>query len=365
MSAEQVPAPPPTPALGRFATARRAFALNAPEYAWPAFALIASMSIVAPLVALAGESPLAGYKTLIEASFGDSVGMAVMLQYSVPLVLVGLGVALPLRMGLFNIGGEGQLLMGALLAVVVGVHLDAIADVPGAFVVALLAAAVAGALIGAVAGALRAWRNINEIITTIMLNFVALLLVQYWVTGPFRDPELTFAASPRVAEGFILQPFGDAGYPISFVVALVVVAVVACAIHFTRVGWRLHLGGVNPALAERQGVSVARLQLTALAAGGALAGIGGGAEALGSQYRIGQEFSPGWGFDAVAIAILARGNMLAVVPYALFFGFLRNGADALQTELSVPGAIVTMLVGAPVIVVATIVGYRAYRRTRS
>jgi ABC-type uncharacterized transport system permease subunit len=363
MSAEQLPAPGPA-RLTRLATARRTLALNAPEYGWPALAIVASMAIVAPLVALAGESPAAGYETLVTASFGDSVGMAVMLQYSVPLILVGLGVALPLRMGLFNIGGEGQLLMGALLAVAVGVHLEAIADVPGAFVVALAAAAVGGALIGAVAGALRAWRNINEIITTIMLNFVALLLVQYWVTGPFRDPDLTFAASPRVAQGFVLDSFGDAGYPTAFLVALVVAVVVGCAVHFTRVGWRLHLGGVNPALAERQGVPVGRLQLAALAAGGGLAGIGGGAEALGSQFRIGQEFSPGWGFDAVAIAILARGNMLAVVPYALFFGFLRNGADALQSDLGVPGAIVTMLVGAPVIVVATIVGYRAYRRTR-
>lgn len=345
---------------------RRSVALNAPEYLWPVASVLASLLIVAPLVALAGAPALDGYRTLFEASFGTAAGFGVMLQFSVPLILVGLGVAIPLRMGLFNIGGEGQLLVGALAAVFVGVKLDAFAGVPGSFVLALLAAGVAGGVLGAIAGALKAWRGINEIITTIMLTFVGTLFVQYWVTGPFKDDALTFSASPAIDRGFRLGVMGgDAAIPTSFFVALAIALLVGCAVHFTRAGWRLHLGGVNPELARRQGVRVPLLQCAALAAGGALAGIGGGAEAVGSQYRIGEEFSPGWGFDAVAIAILARGNMLAVVPYALFFGFLRNGAGVLQTDLDVPGAIVVMLSGAPVIIVAAVIGFRAYRRRRA
>jgi simple sugar transport system permease protein len=186
------------------------------------------------------------------------------------------------------------------------------------------------------------------------------------VTGPFKDADLTYAASPAVDPGFRLSTFGgDAAIPSSFLVALAVALLVGCAVHFTKVGWRLHLGGVSPQLAERQGISVRMLQFGALAAGGALAGVGGGAEAIGNQFRIGEEFSPGWGFDAIAIAILARGNMLAVVPYALFFGFLRNGAGVLQTDLEVPGAIVVMLAGAPVIIVAAVIGFRAHRQRRA
>jgi simple sugar transport system permease protein len=186
------------------------------------------------------------------------------------------------------------------------------------------------------------------------------------VTGPFQDKTLTFSASPPVDSGFRLTTIGgEAAIPTSFFVALVIVAAVAWAVHFTRVGWRLHLGGLSPDLARRHGIRVPFMQFAALAAGGALAGIGGGAEAVGNQFRIGEQFSPGWGFDAVAIAILARGNMLAVVPYALFFAFLRNGAGVLQTDLDVPGAIVVMLAGAPVIIVAAAIGFRAYRQRRA
>jgi simple sugar transport system permease protein len=289
-----------------------------------------------------------------------------MLQFSVPLILVGLGVALPLRVGLFNIGGEGQLVVGALASVAVGVHFGALAGIPGSFVIPLLAAALAGALLGAVAGALKAWRGINEIITTIMLNFIGLLFVQYWVTGPFKDPDLTYAASPLINLDYALDRFGGkASIPSSFFVALAVALAVGVAVHYTRAGWRLHLAGSNPALAARQGASVPLMYFWALTAGGALAGIGGGAEAIGNQLRVGEDFSPGWGFDAVAVAVLARGNMLAVVPYALFFGFLRNGAGVLQTDLAVPGAIVVMLAGAPVIIVAAVLGYRHYRRLRT
>jgi simple sugar transport system permease protein len=227
----------------------------------------------------------------------------------------------------------------------------------------LLCSAIAGALLGAVAGALKAWRGVNEIITTIMLNFIGLLFVQYWVTGPFKDPNLSYASSKPIDRDFALARLaGDAGIPSSIFVAIGIAVVVALFVHYSRVGWRLQLGGSNPALAERQGARVPLLYLAALTAGGALAGIGGGTEALGNQLRVGEEFSPGWGFDAIAIAILARGNMLAVVPYALFFGFLRNGADVLQTDLQVPGAIVVMLAGAPVIFVAAVIGFRAYRQ---
>lgn len=335
------------------------------EQVWPLLALMASLVLVAPLVAIAGAHPMDGYRALVDASFGSPEGFAVLLQFSVPLILVGLGVAVPLRLGLFNVGGEGQLIVGALAAVFVGTKLGAVGEWPGSFVLPLAVGAAAGAVVGGVAGALKAWRGINEIITTIMLNFIALLFVQYWIIGPFKDENLTFVASPPIDPAVALGRFGDAGLPSSIGVALVVAAAVARVVHYSRAGWRLHLAGVNPRLAERQRISVPGLQFLALLAGGALAGIGGAAEAIGNQLRVSENFSPGWGFDAIAIAVLARGNMLAVIPYAVFFAFLRNGAGLLQTDLSVPGSITTVLAGAPVIVVAALVGFRAYRRFRT
>jgi ABC-type uncharacterized transport system permease subunit len=347
------------------AVAFRRSGLRAPEAAWPALGVALSLLALAPLVALAGGNVAEGYRLLFEASFGSAFGFGVLLTFAVPLILVGLGVAVPYRAGLFNIGGEGQLMLGAFAAVWVGVRLADLQDVPGSFVLPLLAAAASGGLLGAAAGALRAWREINEIVTTIMLSFVAVLFVQYWIAGPFRAPDLSFAASPDIAPGFELPHFGElARVPASIIVALVAAGAVAWWMRCTRAGWRFRLLGLNPRVAERKGVNVARTRFAALAAGGALAGLGGGAEAIGNQLHVGFGFSPGWGFDAVAIALLARGNVFALVPVALYFAFLRNGAGLLQSDLEVPGTVVTMLGGAPVIVVAGIVGWRQYRRTR-
>lgn len=349
---------------GRSSVLRRDLALRALDYLWAPGALVISLLIVGPFVAVAGADPLKGYSTLFDASFGSLPGFGTLMQYSVPLILVGLGVALPLRVGLFNIGGEGQLLIGAFAAVLVGVHFGAVAGLPGSFLIPLVCSMLAGAVVGGIAGALKAWRGVNEIITTIMLNFVAALFVSYWVDGSFKDPMLTYNSSPQINLGFALGHIGTtAQIPTSIFVAVGVAVVVAAAVHFTRAGWRLHTVGANPGLAARHGISVPRMYLIALLLGGALAGLGGGAEAIGNQLRVGDDFSPGWGFDAIAIAVLARSNMLAVIPYAIFYAFLRNGAGLLELNLKVPGSIIQMLEGTPIIVVAAIVGYRAYKHT--
>jgi simple sugar transport system permease protein len=147
-----------------------------------------------------------------------------------------------------------------------------------------------------------------------------------------------------------------------FVIAVVVAVGVWLLTQFTKMGWRQQLIGLNPKVAARQGISVGREGTIALAIGGALAGLGGAAELLGNQLRVGYVFSPGWGFDAIVIALLARGNALAVIPFALYFGFLRNGALVLQQELQVSPDLVLAMGGAPVILVAAIIGYRSYKR---
>jgi general nucleoside transport system permease protein len=337
-----------------------------PDWGWSLFALLSSLLILVPLALIAGADPAQAYREIIDESFGSLRGFGVMLQYAVPLILVGLGVALPFRAGLFNIGGEGQIVMGAFLAVLVAVKCDFLGGLPASFLFPLVAAVFGGALVGGIAGALKAWRGTNEIITTIMLNFVALLFVQYWISGPFQAENASYATSPLINRDFELVRFGGTDrLPSSLWVALLAAVVLAIVVHWSRVGWRMTLAGTNPGLAARQGISVRLVQLCTLAAGGALAGLGGGAEALGNQYKIGESFSPGWGFDAIAIAVLARGNMLAVVPYALFFAFLRNGSGPLQTDLGVPPGIVTMLAGAPVIVVAALQGMRIHSRLRT
>lgn len=331
---------------------------------WPVVGIGAALLFLIPFVVLAGVNVVDAYQVLFKGAVGTVFGLGTTLRFATPLILVGLGVAVPYRAGLFNIGGEGQLLAGAIAAVLTALALESV-DIPGVFVLSAIVGAVAGGCWGAFAGYLRAWRSINEIISTILLNFFVLFFVQYLVTAPFRDPDLSYAATRRIPHQFQLPVVGGgARIHLGFFIAVGLAIAAHWAVERTRVGFRLRIVGINPALANRIGIRVKLFYMVSFAVGGALAGLGGTMDALGNQFRVGLAFSPGWGFDAIAVALLARGNMLAVVPVALFFAGLRNGANVLGRTLAVPGAIVFILQALPVIVVAVLIGYRAYSRTK-
>ncbi|MDE0653264.1 MAG: ABC transporter permease [bacterium] len=330
-----------------------------PDAAVPVLAILASLVVLAPLVQIGGAGFAEGYKELFKASFGSMVGVGSWLTSSLPLVLVGLGVALPYRAGLFNLGGEGQLLTGALVGVYIG---TAFGGGPGAFLLPLVAAFGSAAALGAVAGWLKAW-GMHEIVTTIMFNFIAFFSLTFLLRGGLKDPDLPYAASRAVSDGFRIGRFAGDDIPYGIFIALVVVAATTCLVDYTRLGWRLGVLGQSDAVAVRQGINLARSRTVAMALGGGLAGLGGVVELLGNQYRIGAHFSPGWGYIAFVVALLARGKMLPVVPFALYFGFLQNGEVRLQAILGLPGNLVLILVAAPVIIVAAVYGFQAYRRT--
>ncbi|MXV90720.1 MAG: ABC transporter permease [Acidimicrobiia bacterium] len=333
--------------------------LRVPETVIPVLAILVSLVVLAPLVQIGGAGFAEGYRELFKASFGSMVGVGSWLTSSLPLVLVGLGVALPYRAGLFNVGGEGQLLTGALVGVYIG---TAFGGGPGAFLLPLVAAFGSAGALGAVAGWLKA-RGMHEIVTTIMFNFIAFFSLTFLLRGGLKDPDLPYAASRAVSDGFRLGRFAGDDIPYGIFIAIVVVLATTYFVDYTRLGWRLGVLGQSDAVAVRQGINLARSRTVAMALGGGLAGLGGVVELLGNQYRIGAHFSPGWGFTAVAVALLARGKMLPVVPFALYFGFLQNGEVRLQAILGLPGNLVLILVAAPVIIVAAVYGFRAYRRT--
>lgn len=330
---------------------------------WSVVAVAASLLFLAPLLAVAGKDISAGYEGLISASFDSRAGLGFLMLASVPLVLVGVGVSIPLRAGMFNLGGEGQLIAGALLAVVLATEVPSAGETSFSFLLPLVAGIVAGAAVGALAGALRAWRQVSEVVTTLMLSFIVIFVAQYLVSGPLEPEDAVYAATEIVPEGYQLDSVGPEGLvPVGFIVAVAVAVGVWALNEFTRRGWRQRLIGLNPRVAARQGINIGREGTIVLAIGGGLAGLGGAAELLGNQLRVGYAFSPGWGFDAIVIALLARANALAVIPFALYFGFLRNGALVLQQDLEVSPDLVLAMGGAPVILVAAVIGYRAYRR---
>jgi len=262
---------------------------------------------------------------------------------AIPLMTVGVGIAIAFRAGVFNIGGEGQLLVGAIAAAVIGLRLET-----GGFLVvalALVGATAAGAAWAGIAAELRRRFGALEVISTIMLNFVAANLVSYLVRGPLQEPtriypqtELISAASrlPRLAADTRLH-FG------------VVIALIACIatwlfLKYSAAGFRLRAAGASPTAAQSAGrIDVRDVNALALVASGALAGLAGGIEVCGVTYALYENLSPGYGFSAIAVAILARLHPLAVVATALLFATLETGALGMQRDAGVPSVLASVL----------------------
>ena len=276
------------------------------------------------------------YAALFESSFGSTGAIARTLVQSVPLVLVGLSVALAFQAGLFNIGGAGQLITGAICAAWVGIHLDlpAVVHLP----IALVAGVIGGAFWGGIVGVLKARTGAHEVITSIMLNFVALRLLDYALsTDTFRRPDRTNPISPTMPDS-VRFPELSGEFDIHLGVALAIVVALGCwyLLRRTTIGFRMRAVGANPRAAGYAGMGVAATTISAMAIAGALSGLGGTSILLGSTPRLSGGFFASVGFDAIALALLGRANPLGVVFAGLLFGALQAGSTCMQAQTSTP-----------------------------
>lgn len=279
---------------------------------------------------------------------------------AVPLILLGVGLSVAFRAGAFNIGGEGQLLLGGVAATVVSLGL---APSLGALSlpVALGAAVVAGAVWAGIAGVLRARFGVLEVISTIMLNFVAMNLVAYLVRGPLQEPLGIYPQTEALAEVARL-PRLLAGTRLHLGIVIALVAAVAAWWFFARTaaGFRLRATGASPEAARVAGrVNVGRVTVVAMLMSGSLAGLAGGIEVTGVTFALYEHLSPGYGFSAIAVAILARLNPLAVIPSALLFAVLETGALGMQRDAGVPSTLALALEAA---VILLVVAFRDFVR---
>ena len=279
---------------------------------------------------------------------------------AVPLILLGVGLSVAFRAGAFNIGGEGQLLLGGVAATVVSLGL---APSLGALSlpVALGAAVVAGAVWAGIAGVLRARFGVLEVISTIMLNFVAMNLVAYLVRGPLQEPLRIYPQTEALAEVARL-PRLLAGTRLHLGIVIALVAAVAAWWFFARTaaGFRLRATGASPEAARVAGrVNVGRVTVVAMLMSGSLAGLAGGIEVTGVTFALYEHLSPGYGFSAIAVAILARLNPLAVIPSALLFAVLETGALGMQRDAGVPSTLALALEAA---VILLVVAFRDFVR---
>lgn len=291
------------------------------------------------------------YLSLLDGAFGSRAALIDTALRSVPYVFSGLAVMLAFRGGLFNIGAEGQLTVGALAAAWAGFGLDlpSIIHLP----VVLAAGCLAGAVWGGIAGLLKARTGAHEVITTIMLNYIGGQLASYLLNGPLRDrsPLNVIAQTPKIAEGARfpdLIPGLHAGVLLAGAVAIVVWFVV----WKTTTGFELRMVGANADAASYAGVNVVRRMTWALGVSGMLAGLAGAVQVAGVNYRSTLGFNIGYGFDSIAIALLGRNTVTGVVLSSMLFAALRTGATKLQFRTQVSADIISVIQALVLLLVA-------------
>jgi simple sugar transport system permease protein len=328
------------------------------QAAVPVLAIFTALAIGALIIAATGASVVEAYGGLFAGSLGSPRAIAGTLTESIPYMLAGLAVALGFKCGLFNVGAEGQLIMGSVAAAVAGsafVGLPMLIHLP----FALLAGALGGAVWGAIPGFLRARTGAHEVIVTIMMNYVAIRLVDYLIKGPLRDPTSSAPRTPFVAEGARLPYlFGeDYRLHLGFFVAIALAFGVAWLLNRTTVGFEIRTVGANPDAASYAGMSITKNFVLAMALSGALAGLAGATTVLGVEFNYKAAFSGGYGFDAIAVALLGASNPIGIIPAAIFWGALRNGAGLMQLQsgisinlINIIQALVIIFVAADVIV---------------
>ncbi len=305
------------------------------------FAVIALAVLAAVLVAT-GHAPLPALAALARGSFGSSYAVGSTIVRAVPLALSGLAVAIAFRAGLLNIGAEGQLLIGACAATAASTVLP---DSAMVLPVVLLSGAMAGALWAWVAAELRRRFGVLEVISTIMLNYIALSVTGWLVRGPLQEPTRIYPQSASLPTSQQL-PMLIPGTRVHAGVLLAVVLAVALWwwLRERASGFRLRAVGANPLAAGSAGrIVVSRTTLAAFLLSGALAGLAGSVELTGVTYALYENFSPGYGYTAIAVALLARLNPLAVLGTAVMFGALEAGAGAMQRDAAVPSVVVSVV----------------------
>ena len=266
------------------------------------------------------------------------------LVVSTPYIFAGLAVALGFRVGLFNIGVEGQLYIGAATAVAAAIFLKglpAIIHVP----ISLLAGFIGGGLWGFVPGFLKAATGGHEVINTIMMNYIAFRLSEYLLRGPLKNPEGFTPVSAPIEESARLLRFfkSPIRFHLGFFIALLVAYLVYLLLFKTTWGYTLRTVGANPRAAKYAGMNIMRTTILAMVISGGLAGLAGANEVIGVNYNLALAFSSGYGFDAIALALLGNSHPMGVVLSAILFGFLKNGAIQMQLSAGIPIDIIAIL----------------------
>jgi ABC-type uncharacterized transport system permease subunit len=306
-------------------------------------AILLAIGLAGILLALTGRDPVAVYAMMVKGAFGSKYGVSETIVKSIPIMLCALGLGLAFRMKVWNIGAEGQLYLGAWAGTAVALYWG---DHPGVSMVAMLAAGfLAGALWAILAVLPHAFLGINEVITTLMFNYIAILFVPFFTHGAWRDPEafnvpITKALPPEST----LPTFANTRVHLGLLLALVAAVALMFLIHNTKFGFQVRVIGESRSAARYAGMGLRRNIILAMLISGGLAGLAGISEVSGVMHHLQDQVSPGYGYTAIIVAFLARLNPLATVLVSILFGGLLVGGYAVQL-VGVPDAVSSMLQG--------------------
>ena len=302
----------------------------------PLISILLAFIIGGIIMAALGANPFLAVKYLFQGAFGSKAGIGTTLTKATPLMFTALCACFAYKCGVFNLGGEGQFLMGSMAAFLT-CYFTGLTGF-GGIVLALLAGTLAGGLWGMIPGVLKIARGQNEMIISIMLNYVATLLMGVIYTSWIRDASVP--QTPAIADGVHLpRIITGMRFTWGLVIAVAVGLLLYYVLVWTNAGFRLRAVGYNATASRFNGIPVKRYMLASFIISGAIAGLGGGAELLGTQFRLINGFGAGYGFDGVAMALIGQLHPLATMVVALFFAVLRVGSTTMQAATGVPTSV--------------------------
>jgi general nucleoside transport system permease protein len=329
---------------------------------WALAPFVVALLAGALVLAVTGRDAVATYQLLGEQAFGGGTAIANTLAQTTPVLFTGLAAAFAFRAGVFNVGTEGALYLGAFAAAWVGFSFIGL---PGPLLIgsALLLAALAGAGWSFIPGFLRARWQVDEVVSTLMLNFVAIGFTSYLVNGPFLAVGTANSMSPVIDPAARLASLAPPSqFSLGFLLALVVAAAFWFVFSRTTWGYELNLVGSSPRFAATAGISLLRVIVLAMIVSGLIAGLAGAVQILGVNGRFIDHFSPGYGFTGIAVALLGRNTAIGCVLAALFFGALSNGSAMMQLFSDIPLDLVNVLSG--LVMILAVVNFAGLRPRR-
>jgi simple sugar transport system permease protein len=336
----------------------------------PVLATLAALAVGAIMLLILGANPVAAYGALLEGAFGSTNAVAETIVKAVPLLLVGIGICISFRGNVINIGGEGQMIVGAILATLVGLSLP---NWPGWVIIplAMVAGFAGGAIWGGIPGMLKAYFNANEILSTVMMNAIAVQIMNYLLRGPMIDPAQMELASripqtARLETAFRLPRLAPTRLHLGAAIAVVLAILVYFLLWRTTLGYRIRAVGQNPDASRYGGIKVPQHVVMALLLSGAFAGLAGAIQVYGLNYRMITDgsatgFTGSAGFNGIVAALFGQLHPVGTIPASFFFGALLVGANKLQRVMQVPSALITSLNG---LVVVFVVSSEIWRRRR-